>query len=57
LRPHVFDALSGHFPYDPSRMSMKQYPTRAEAIDALLRATDPVEPVAPEPFTIETGPG
>jgi hypothetical protein len=38
-------------------MSMKEYPTLAEAIVALIRATDPAEPVVPEPITIETGPG
>jgi hypothetical protein len=54
ISPHILDTLSGHFPYDPSKMSMKQYPSRAEAIDALIRATIPVEPFVPEPIRVET---
>jgi hypothetical protein len=56
IPPHIFDANSGNFLYDPSNSSEKLYPTRAEAIVALLRATDP-EPFVPDPVTIETGPG
>jgi hypothetical protein len=54
IPPNVINAFSGHFPYDPSMDSMKQYPTRAEAIAVLLRATDPVEMFVPEPVTVET---
>jgi hypothetical protein len=34
----LFDALDGHFPFDPTIESMKQYPTREGAIEALSRA-------------------
>jgi hypothetical protein len=54
IPPHIFDALSGHIPYDPSKMSMKQYSSRTEAIDALIRATIPAEPFVPKPITVET---
>jgi hypothetical protein len=57
IPPNIFDALSGHFPYDPSMESMKQYPSWAEAIDALIRATNSLQSFMPEPVTIETGQG
>ena len=43
LPPHVFAALTGHLPPDPTTDSMRLYPTRAAAIAALLEATD--EPI------------
>ena len=59
LTAELFIALTGHLPHDPTTCSMKEYPTRESAVDALVRAISAgamgVEYV--EPVTIETGPG
>lgn len=40
LPADVFNALDGHEPFDPTTSSMKEYPTREAAVEALRRAAE-----------------